>query len=287
MLSKKNELNKTIKVTNGTSFLELKLNTLGSYLKFKKPLAINWSDCQGSIAQFYAIFSYLQEYKESIQESLRVKLNDGSFDLNSEIDEVSKLLSLFENGTYNISFEPEYQYKISDNWNWNLAKNNKLFSSNAVIREETQTLYSDENKNLDYLTESYYNGYSEYFIFTQPSEVLNKERIKFYQEKIIQGEKPTAIIYNGYSETKGTYKDGSNWIRTYLSGDFIIDGHHKLMAYKKLNCAPSLLRISKIYNSDDKLNFSMKDFKSDLASRLLKCQSKHFTENYKKYNCSS
>lgn len=277
-------MNKTIEISNGQSIFELKLNELGSYVKFKKPLAINWSDCRGSITQFYAIFSYLQEYQDSIQDSLRLKLNDGTFELNSEFNEISKLLSLFENGKYNISFEPKYKFEISDRWDWDLAKNYKLFTSNSIIREESEEIYSDEKGNLDYLTESYYNAYSEYFIFTQPSEVLNKERIDFYKKEILKGKKPLAIIYSGYSQTKGTYKDGSNWIRTYRSGNFIIDGHHKLIAYKTLNLTPSLLRIEKIYDSDNELNFSKVDFELDLANKLLKCQSKHFKENKKKDN---
>lgn len=273
--------NRILEISDGKSILELKLNKLGSYLKFRKPLAINWSDCQGSIAQFYAIFSYCQEYKEAIQQNLRESLNSGDFKFETGFTEITKLLSLFENGRYNISFEPNYRFEISDRWDWNLAKNHKLFASNAVIRDESQTYYSDDKAYLDYLTESYYDGYSEYFIFTQPSEILDEKRIKFYQEEIKQGMKPIAIIYSGYSQTKGTYEDGSNWIRTYQTGNFIIDGHHKLIAYKILNQTPSLLRIEKIYKSEDELNFSEKDFENEFQTKLLKCQVKHFKEKYK------
>lgn len=278
---KSRNTNKIVEISNGKSILELKLNELGSYLKFRKPLAINWSDCYGSIAQFYAIFSYCQEYKDSIRLSLRDSLNNGDFRIESEFEEIIKLLSLFENGKYNISYEPDYKFEISNKSNWNLAKNHKLFASNTIIREESQKFYSDDKANLDYLTESYYDGNSEYFIFTQPSEILNNNRIDLYQEEIKQGKKPFAIIYSGYSTTKGTYEDGSNWQRTYQSGNFIIDGHHKLIAYKKLNKPPSLLRIEKIYQSDSELNFSEKDFEHDLETKLLKCQVKHFKDNYK------
>lgn len=274
-------MNKTIEISEGKSFLELKFNELGSYLKFKKPLAINWADCQGSIAQFYAIFSFLQDYKESIHQSLRLKLNDGSFNFNEELNEVIKLLSLFENGKYNISFEPTYKHEISDRWNWEIAKNHNLYTSNPIIRKESQTFYSDDKTNLNELTESYYDGYCEYFLATQPSEILNKERVSFYEEEIKSAKKPIAIVYSGYSQTKGTYKNGSRWTKTYNSGQFIIDGHHKLIAYKNLNCTPALLRIEKIYSSDKDFNFSEKDFQLDLESRLLKCQVKHFKENYR------
>ncbi len=271
--------NRIVEVSDGKSILELKLNELGSYLKCRKPLAINWFDCQGSIAQFYAIFSYCQEYKETIQEHLRASLNSGNFVFEDEFNEIIKLLSLFENGKYNISFEPNYKFEISDRWNWDLAKNYKLYTSNAVIRDESQTYHSDDKANLNFLSESYHDGYCEYFIFTQPSEVLDKKRIEFYQERINQGMRPLAIIYSGYSETKGTYADGSNWRRTYRTGNFILDGHHKLIAYRNLDKAPALLRIEKIYKSDGELNFSEKDFETDLKTKLLKCQVKHFSEN--------
>jgi len=276
-------LSKTIEIEieNGKCFLELKLNELGSCLKFKKPLAINWSDCHGSIAQFYAIFSYSQEYKESINISLKSKMNNGEFLLDSEIYEIEKLLNLFENGTYNVSYEPKYKFEISDSWNWNLAKNYKLFTSNPTIRTETLQYYSDDKCNLNYLSESYYDGYSEYFIFTQPSEILKEERIKFYESEIRKGIKPIALIYSGYSQTKGTYDDGSNWMGTYNSGKFILDGHHKLVAYKNMNITPALIRIEKIYKSDAELNLSIEDFKNDLENKLMKCQVKHFIEKYK------
>jgi len=271
-------MKKTIEITDAKSFLELKLNKLGSYLKFKKPLAINWSDCAGSIAQFYAIFSFSQEYKNSIDESLRLTLNEGNFQFDSGIKDVTKLLTLFENGTYNVSFEPNYKLEISDSWNWDLAKNHKPFTSNPIIRKEIQKEYSDNKAHLNTLTESYYDGYSEYFICTQPFEKLDKQRIRFYEEQIIKGKKPVSIIYSGYSQRK----KGSKWIRTHRSGNFIIDGHHKLVAYKNLKKTPSLLRIEKVYQSEKELNFSDKDLNNDLKDKLLKCQLRHFDENYKK-----
>jgi hypothetical protein len=271
---------KLVEITNGKSFLELKLNELGSYLKFGKPLSINWSDCRGSISQYFAIFSYCYEYKKIIHENLRESFNNGNFIFESEIDEIVKLLSLFENGKYQISYEPDYKYEISENWNWNLAKNYKLYSSNSVIREETQEFFSDDNANLEYITESYYDGYEEFFLFTQPTEKIDISRVRFYEAEILNGNKPVAIIYSGYSQTKGKYKDDSTWIRTYRSGNFIIDGHHKLIAYKKLNRTPSLLRIEKIYNSDIELNFSKEDLEIDLKEKLFPSQNKHFSANY-------
>lgn len=267
-------------ISNGKSILELKLNKLGSYLKFNKPLAMNWYDCAGSIGQYFAIFSFCQEYKDAIDEGFRDALNTGNFEVESQAVEIVKLLSLFENADYELSFEPEYKYEISRDWNWYLAKNYKLFTSNTIIREEAQQLFSDDKAYLNYLSETYYEGIGEYFIFTQPSEKLNKERIQFYQEEIIQGRKPVAIIYSGCAQTSGSYEDGSNWIKTTRSGQFIIDGHHKLMAYKNLNCAPALLRIEKIYEAEYDFNFSIADFENDLAGRLQNCQAKHFRTHY-------
>lgn len=264
-----------IKVENGKSLIQLKMNELGSYLKFIKPLAINWSDCQGSIAQFYAIFSYTKEHKEKIDVDLKEKLNSGEFKLKNNINHLNKLLSLFENATYELSFEPEYV--ISDFWD--IAKNHHLYTSNQIMREKGKIEFCEDKEHLDFISESYYDGFSEYFIYTQPTESLNQERIKHYEELLNTGIRPTAIIYSGQAKSKGNYKDGTSWQSNYNSGNFILDGHHKLAAYKNLNLPPSLLRITKMYSSTNKLNFNLKDFKTDIEYRLQKSQAAHYLEN--------
>ncbi len=50
--------------------------------------------------------------------------------------------------------------------------------------------------------------------FTQPSDLLNKERVKYYEEQIRKGRRPAALAIASYEEL------------------FIIDGHHKVRAIK-------------------------------------------------------
>ena len=264
-----------IKVENGKSLIQLKMNELGSYLKFIKPLAIDWFDCQGSIAKYYAIFSYTEEHKDKIDVDLKEKLNTGEFNLKHHIDHLKKLLRLFENANYHLSFEPEYA--IDDIWD--IAKNQHLYTSNQIMREKGKMKFSEDKEYLDFLAESYYDGYSEYFIHTQPTESLNQERVKYYEALLQTGIKPTAIIYSGQAQSTGNYTDGTSWQANYNSGNFILDGHHKLAAYKNLNLPPSLLRITKMYASINELNFHLKDFEKDIQPRLQKSQVAHYLKN--------
>ena len=266
----------SIEIVNGKSYLKLKLNGLGSYLKFEKPLAFDWYDCMGSVGKFFAIFSFSQNYQDTIDIELKNRLNKGEFNWNVDIPQIVKMLSLFENGVYDISYEPEY---IHDD-NWGIAKNFMLYGSNPILREEARFTYSSDQKLLYSLGEGFYDGISEYFISTQPSEILKYDRIKFYEEIILQGYRPTAIIYNGFLEKKESHEDGSNSTRYFCSGDFILDGHHKLNAYKNVYESPSLIRITKRYKTLQELNFDLEDFNLDLAPRLQKCQIAHFVKNY-------
>jgi len=67
-------------------------------------------------------------------------------------------------------------------------------------------------------------------MFTQPFESLNAERVQHYEEQIRKGERPVAIairVMIGKQESEDSYQD-----TTYNSTKYILDGHHKLVAYQ-------------------------------------------------------
>jgi hypothetical protein len=65
---------------------------------------------------------------------------------------------------------------------------------------------------------------------TQPADTLNRTRIDYYKDQIRSGVCPVAVSI--------TVEDGLV--------DYIIDGHHKLAAYKALDIPPTFLRIARV-----------------------------------------
>jgi hypothetical protein len=71
-------------------------------------------------------------------------------------------------------------------------------------------------------TSSFYPPSGEHLIFTQPFETIDKQRVNYYQDIISKGQRPCAIVICGGD------------------ANYILDGHHKLIAYKNLNINPPL-----------------------------------------------
>jgi len=105
---------------------------------------------------------------------------------------------------------------------------------------------------------------------TQPTEKLDADRIVYYEDQIKQGVRPIAVVY-GYL-VKTTHA-------TLSVQNFILDGHHKLLAYEHLKMQPALLRIEKLYGSEKEIEIKDIDEHAELKSRLLNCHLNHIKEN--------
>ena len=272
-------MKKIINLENGKGLLKLKWNGSLSSLQFNSPLSLHWLDCMGSLGKFFVILPYNKEYREEIQKQFSKSFN-GELEINEKTFNVLfEILELFENSTYELFYEPEYRYEIDDSWNWEYITNKRDSTTNPEIYDTINSQTPEDLSKIYSVTESFYDGNNESLLFTQPLEIINKDRIKYYEELIKKGLRPTAIIYYGLLEESGIYDDGSIWKSINRSGLYILDGHHKLMAYKRLNQAPSLMRIIKRYNSKDDFNLTKQEFKNEIADRLYKSQIKHIKEN--------
>jgi hypothetical protein len=67
-------------------------------------------------------------------------------------------------------------------------------------------------------------------VLTRPLDSLNEVRIRYFQNLIERGHRPIAI----------TLSTAEGW------SEYVIDGHHKLQAYRLLNVSPSLIRIVRL-----------------------------------------
>jgi hypothetical protein len=106
-------------------------------------------------------------------------------------------------------------------------------------------------------------------VAAEPKESLDWKRIAFFENEIANGKRPFAIIHNAAYLTNG---EDADWI----SENYIIDGHHKLYAYRNLNIHPSLAVIYKEYESKMDIPFDFPNFKE----KLYPWQVDHLVKNW-------
>ncbi len=166
-----------------------------------KPIALNWSDCEGSVAQYMARAG-ATNYEENLG-SLRHLLDDA---LRSDValrPQIDYFLQLFVPGRYRLTYHEDCP-------EWDYAE----FSTNWSTAKEYDHVYP----------------YGWLLVFTQPTDGLNQEQVHKYLHAIESGQRPVALT--------GTVKDG--WC------EFVLDGHHKLRAYKAAGVNPSFVSVCRL-----------------------------------------
>lgn len=100
------------------------------------------------------------------------------------------------------------------------------------------------------------------FVFTRPSESLSEDQIAFHAQQIANGLRPIAITAN--------VADGQC--------DYVIDGHHKLVAYRRANVDPAIINICRYGRPPLPPNTVRELFarRDDLASHYEKHKGKTF-----------
>jgi hypothetical protein len=188
-----------------------------SALIIYKPLAVYWPDYTGSIGEYYAVSNFSNEKRKQLTVGLDTVLIDGE---EKELyEKTSGFLKLFDNGEYNVSLTSLDQEK-SD------------FHYDGLIQWPDQI---SANEKFSY---NFYPVKDDNYFFTQPFKSINKERVLYYKQLIESGLRPKIIIY-ALNDANG-----------YMTNGYIIDGHHKLLAYLKLNMNVEVVLISKDFNSN-------------------------------------
>ncbi|WP_196888425.1 hypothetical protein [Aureivirga sp. CE67] len=260
------------KITKGLSLISIGMSDIGSYFSYKAPLSFSWYDCAGSLAKYLCIFPDKNNFRETVRNKIQMNLNkDFTNDKDSLFELLEPILSLFENGEYSLSFcnsenRQFFYYRTSfDNFE---KKHLKSFYIEFAI-EKDENFKPDKNLRIDSYTYNYYDLNSICFIATEPKSNINWDRVKYFEEEIKKGKRPFAIIFSSDFISKTSEAD---WISEY----FILDGHHKLIAYSNLKIYPAIALITKINNSEFDLKF---DFEA-LKKRLYPSQSNHVFENW-------
>jgi hypothetical protein len=235
-----------IKIENGLGIIDIISDDFVNCLKIQQPIVVDWYDCHGSVGKYFAAVPRSGEETENLVKNINQIVINGT---DEEIFlEMKNFLQLFSSGTYQMDIKrteiQEYQIINDDRpiGSWN-----------------PKTKYEN--------THSGYYPLDDVFVFSQSLSSINKQRVNYYVELIQNGARPKPIIFCSHFFESGIYPDGSRWISDNDSALFIIDGHHKFLAYQKLKINPELILIEKVIaekgefiKNKDKLYFQIESF---------------------------
>ncbi|REC62843.1 hypothetical protein DRF65_08455 [Chryseobacterium pennae] len=278
---------KKFTIENGTNICSIGLSNVGSYIKFKEPLAMVWADNSGSVGKYFCALPYNEDYRTTMRNKINDSLNtDFTDDIEALYDILKPLFPIFRNGDYSLCFyankEKEFfQYQTSiDNFsNTHFNKLEVLFPRRTTNLLNTEAIKNEhraflkENKIskkyyqsniLEYSTDGIYDGWYSFFA-TQPRENIDQDRVRYFEEKMRNGERPFAIIFNALLESED-----------FESSYYILDGHHKLLAYQNLGLCPPLTLITHLPNNIDETEFDIEQLKK----HLFPWQIKHILEHW-------
>ena len=275
------------KIENGTDICSIGLSDIGSYIRFNYPLTIVWNDCRGSVGKYFCVLPYNEEYRTTVQNRVNENLNlDFTENIASLYNILTPLFPLFKNGKYILQFynnknKEFFEYKSShDKFEksryYDLevvfpSEITNINSTSEVIKNHKQFLKEIKKSKefypsnlLDYSTDGIYPGFDSLYA-TQPMDNIDQSRVEYFKTKIRGGERPFAIIFNAYFDEKD-----------YVSSNFILDGHHKLIAYEKLGIYPPLATITYRPENMNDVEFDV----GKLAETLYPWQIKHIMEHW-------
>ncbi|MEO7215706.1 hypothetical protein [Mucilaginibacter sp.] len=271
------------KVENGSNHISIGLSDIGSYFRFDYPLSLVWNDNRGSVGKYFCLLPYSQAYRDELRNKLLANLNE---DFSNNIEELYDLLgplfSLFKNGEYSLNFSKEniFQYQTSrDNYAEVHYYPLELAFTDAIsidkledVKQKHQTFLEENaitkkfyaSDILDYTTHNLYDA-SHCFFATQPDTCIDQNRVNHFEQQISAGELPFVIIMQA-----------SCYQLDLHSSYFIIDGHHKLLAYQKLGIYPSMALITYLPASSEEMEFDAEK----LATLLYPWQIADLLENW-------
>jgi len=252
------------KVTDGLNKISIGLSEIGSYINFDNPLAAVWYDNRGSIGQYFSLLPYNQGYRNELRNRIIHSLdNDYSSNMEELYDILKPLFKLFNNGEYSLDFynsneKSFFVHKtinggfMYNDWSILFTDITDIKNSERIKNKYELDFIEAKKKNkyfyslLDYSTFNFYDGYESYFIATQPLDKIDKERVEYFENEIKNGNRPAAILFNCYLNAEDLY-----------SGDFVLDGHHKLLAYQNLNIYPPIIEIKYLPQSREEVNYNI------------------------------
>ncbi len=211
-----------IEITNGKNIIDILFNDFASCLIIKKALAVNWPDCRGSIGEYYAISDYSVEERNFYTRNIDQALSVGSD--TEQLEAITDFLHLFADGKYSVN------KSVTNISNTEFLRGNRINQNDAVSEDER-----------------FFGGFYPYYLmntdpklFTITNDKIDNARVEYYCELIRTGMKPTVLIF-----------DSCNILNSEYSCTYVLDGHHKIEAYIRLNENIPFINILKLEENPD------------------------------------
>lgn len=234
------------------------------------PVLFLWDDCDDPGDQNLVLLPVDSESKHlinNIMESVDLDV-DYTHRIEDLSDVLQPLLQVLKNGKYHLDFSVHKIYKDSAM----IAAFAEERLDGQDVEKEIEKYHDKLEQNIiyDYNFHGAYNGthcfneYEQPFIAWKSKEEININLIKQYESLISSGERPFAIIFKG------------KFLEDDYPHQYILDGHHKLCAYKNLGINPPCAVIK--FLPEDQSEF---EIDLECISRLIfPWQFNHFYENW-------
>ncbi|MCT2406190.1 hypothetical protein NZD88_01305 [Chryseobacterium antibioticum] len=213
-----------IHITHGQGIIKALYDGFASCLIIRRPVAVNWPDSRGSVGEYYAVSELSEKDKIILSDNLNQALTEGT---EAEIlSGIEDFLHLFESGTYQV----------------NLGKIPFEHSNFYMSRP----LPADENPDGSQKFSGWFYPFEDFnYLYTLEGKSIDPKRVDYYTDLIKKGSCPKPVIfYSLYNQDP------------LMSSAFVLDGHHKIEAYRRLEMDIPAVFIAKDndgYNSASEL----------------------------------
>lgn len=249
-------ISKTFEINSGKNIIDISFDGLVLCLKISKTIIADFYDDEGSgtMGRYFVLNSDYErdKYTKNINDVLIYGTDE------IILEKIIDFLNLFNSGIY------------------------------CVYTRELNLDYYKIHYDYYNVTDTFYhNSYSmDYYniMFTQPYKNISKERVDYYKDLIKSGYKPRVLIIN--------HNNLGGFANDYIQTEFILDGHHKLLAYYELGIPCNFVCIVKESMEDEIYKKNLFNSYSyflteDLKAQIIRNNPKMYIENSEesiKYN---
>lgn len=228
-------------VMDGQAVIDIIADGFANALVIKKPVAVSWPDCGGSVGEYYAVSNHSFDEQKSLTAGINHAVNNGTD--NEVFNAIEVFLNLFASGNYSVT----------------ISEINTQFEA---IEYDRDTTYSNDLPPEDRFTNSIYNYGNELHLFSRSYATIDKGRVAEYRQLIGDGARPKVIAYQcNLNVSSHPY--------------YIIDGHHKLLAYIELRLPAPAIYIER----EDDAPPAFKNITPQIMSFLTKVEFHHMLLN--------